>query len=369
MFKFNELKTVHLEISTRCQASCPMCPRNWHGGLENPQLKIADWTYDDFVKIFDQETLDQIITIYFCGNFGDPIMNDHLINMCQYIKINAPHMDVRIHTNGGARSRRWWQALYASLPETHAVIFALDGLEDTHHLYRVGTKYEHVVRNAGYFIEEGGKAEWVFIKFKHNQHQVEEAEARSKQLGFSRFTVKNTTRFIGEDKFAVYDKEGQTQYYLEPPSDNKITFITPEQIRNYKTVLANSEINCYVQNNREIYIDAHKKVFPCCFLASAPYNYNPDKLSLVEDDTISIVRHIKYQQLEQYDSLVESLGGIENLSAINRPIKEIINDDSWQLAWEMYWGEKKLITCARVCGTVNENFSKPIDQFVKRVIH
>jgi hypothetical protein len=296
-------------------------------------------------------------------------MNDHLINMCQYIKINAPHMDVRIHTNGGARSRRWWQALYASLPETHAVIFALDGLEDTHHLYRVGTRYEHVVRNAGYFIEEGGKAEWVFIKFKHNQHQVEEAEGRSKQLGFSRFTVKNTTRFIGEDKFAVYDKEGHTQYYLEPPIDNKITFITPEQIRNYKTVLANSEINCYVQNNREIYIDAHKKVFPCCFLASAPYNYNPDKLSLVEDDTISIVRHIKHQQLEQYDELVEFLGGIENLSVINRPIKEIINDDAWQSAWELYWGEKKLITCARVCGTVNENFSKPIDQFVKRVIH
>ena len=40
MFKFNELKTVHLEISTRCQASCPMCPRNYHGGLENPNLKI-----------------------------------------------------------------------------------------------------------------------------------------------------------------------------------------------------------------------------------------------------------------------------------------------------------------------------------------
>jgi MoaA/NifB/PqqE/SkfB family radical SAM enzyme len=46
MFKFNELKTVHLEISTRCQASCPMCPRKYHGGVENPNLKLADWTYD-----------------------------------------------------------------------------------------------------------------------------------------------------------------------------------------------------------------------------------------------------------------------------------------------------------------------------------
>lgn len=369
MFKFNELKTVHLEISTRCQASCPMCPRNWHGGQSNPYLPIADWTYSDFVKVFDQTTLDQIITIYFCGNFGDPIMNDDLINMCQYVKDKAPHMDVRIHTNGGARSKRWWQALYQALPEKHVVIFALDGLEDTHHLYRIGTRYDHVVRNASHFISEGGIAEWVFIKFKHNQHQVEEAERRSQELGFERFTVKNTTRFVGEDRFAVYDKDGNTQYYLEPPSDNKVTFITPEQIRNYKTVLANSNIECYVQSNKEIYIDAQKHVFPCCFLASAPYNYRPEPLPYDESNTLSIVRHIKYQQLEQYEDLVKTLGGIDSLSAVARPIEEIINDDRWQECWDSYWNEKKLITCARVCGKIADNFSKPIDQFVKRVIH
>ena len=122
MFKFNELKTVHLEISTRCQASCPMCPRNYHGGLENPNLKIADWTYAEFAKIFDAETLAQLTGIYFCGNFGDPIMNDDLILMCQHLKDFAPHIDLRIHTNGGARSTRWWQALRQAMPERHVVL-------------------------------------------------------------------------------------------------------------------------------------------------------------------------------------------------------------------------------------------------------
>lgn len=369
MFKFNELKTVHLEISTRCQASCPMCPRNWHSGQENPYLQIAEWTYDEFVKIFDLETLKQLSTIYFCGNFGDPIMNDHLINMCQYIKNHAPELDVRIHTNGGARSRRWWQALYQALPNNHTVIFALDGLEDTHSLYRVGTKYEIVVRNAGYFIQQGGKAEWVFIKFKHNEHQVSEAERRSQEIGFKRFTVKNTTRFIGENRFAVYDDQGNTQYYLEPPSDNKITFITPDQIKNFRSVLSTSEIECYVQHNKEVYIDAHKKVFPCCFLASAPYNHRLETPLVNEDQTRLQLRQIKSEQLSQYDDLVNTLGGIENLSAMSRTIKEIIDSDQWQAAWAVYWNEKKLITCARVCGKVKDNFSKPSDQFVKRVNH
>lgn len=356
MFKFNELKTVHLEISTRCQASCPMCPRNYKGGLDNPNLKIADWTYDDFVKIFDQSTLDQLEGIYFCGNFGDPIMNNDLIPMCQYLKDHAPHIDLRIHTNGGARSTAWWRDLKSAMPSKHVVIFALDGLEDTHHLYRIGTSYDNVVRNATAFIEQGGTAEWVFIKFKHNEHQVEEAERRSKELSFERFTVKNTVRFIGEDKFSVLDKGGNTVYYLEPPTNVQIVRIDKEAVSNFKNSYRTIEIDCYSQNNKEIYIDAHKNVFPCCFLASAPYN-NTQSQPLISD--------IRENMLSQYNDLVESLGGIDNLDATKRSINEILSDDRWQEAWDVYWNEKKLMTCARVCGKTE--FSKPKDQFVKRV--
>lgn len=358
MFKFNELTTVHLEISTRCQAACPMCPRNYKGGLENPNLKIADWTYDDFVKIFDIETLAQLEGVYFCGNFGDPMMNNDLISMCQYLKDNAPHIDLRIHTNGGARSAVWWNDLYSAMPAKHVVVFAIDGLEDTHHLYRVGTVYERVVHNAKLFIDAGGIAEWVFIKFKHNEHQVDEAESRSKRLGFQRFTVKNTIRFIGELKFSVLDKEGDTLYYLEPPTTNQVTLIDAETIKNFKKWYAETSVDCYALSKKEIYIDAHKNVFPCCFLASAPYNHNSSQ---------SIVADIKKQILDQYYELVTDLGGIESLNAVNQGIKNIINNYKWQQVWGPYWTDKKLITCARVCG-VND-LSKPNNQFVTRVIN
>ena len=111
MFKFNELQSIHLEISTRCQASCPMCPRKYHGGVENTNLKIADWTYDEFVKVFNDQILNQINLVYFCGNFGDPIMNDDLIKMCQFIKDADKNISIRIHTNGGARRVKWRKEL------------------------------------------------------------------------------------------------------------------------------------------------------------------------------------------------------------------------------------------------------------------
>jgi MoaA/NifB/PqqE/SkfB family radical SAM enzyme len=356
MFNFSDLKTVHLEISTRCQASCPMCPRNYHGGQENPNLKLADWTYEEFVQIFIPEVLTQLEGIYFCGNFGDPIMNNDLPRMCLYLKEHAPHIDLRIHTNGGARSGLWWKDLKDCLPENHVVIFALDGLEDTHHLYRIGTLYERVVHNAQQFIEVGGIAEWVFIKFKHNEHQVEEAERRSKQLGFQRFTVKNTIRFIGENRFSVVDKDGNTLYYLEPPTTNQVTLIDADTIKNFNKWYKETEVDCYALSKKEIYIDAHKNVFPCCFLASAPYNHAKSK---------SLVSDIRKQIVDQYYELVKDLGGINNLNAITRRLREIINDKQWQSVWEPYWSEKKLITCARVCGV--NSISKPNDQFVKRV--
>jgi hypothetical protein len=44
------------------------------------------------------------------------------------------------------------------------------------------------------FVAAGGRAEWDFIVFRHNEHQVEEARALAKELGFQRFFVKKTSR-------------------------------------------------------------------------------------------------------------------------------------------------------------------------------
>lgn len=358
MFKFNELESVHLEITNNCQAKCPMCSRNYHGNLKNPNIKINDWSLEDFKIIFNREVLSQIKSIYFCGNFGDPIINNDLAEMCKYSTKTNPNLQIRIHTNGGARSQRWWKSLVEKLPKNHDVIFGIDGLEDTHSLYRIGTKYEQVVKNAKTFIDAGGNAEWVFIKFKHNEHQVEEARYRAEQLGFRRFTVKNSTRFREKD-FPVLDKNGEVLYRIEPPTDNQVILITPDMIKNYRSWVDNSKIECYVQKNKEIYIDAYKRIFPCCFLASTPYNYSKSN-----DLTFPVRTEIR----TQYDRLVESLGGIESLDAIEIGIKNVIDSNAWQTVWNYYWNENKLIVCARTCGVNTSNqISKPIDQFVERI--
>ncbi len=351
MFRFNQLEQIHLEITNNCQASCPMCSRNFHGGMNNPLIRVQEWSFNDFKKIINQEVLDQIKSIFFCGNFGDPLLNDDLIQMCQYVKENSD-VSVRIHTNGSLRNRTWWKSLAEALPKEHVVIFGIDGLEDTHSRYRIGTDYEKIIQNANTFINSGGIAEWAFIVFQHNEHQVERAREVAKEVGFERFTVKNSSRFFGESTFPVYDSQGNTIDELKPSSNTVIKFLDKSALKNFQHIVDESTIDCYALKNKEVYIDAHKNLMPCCFLASIPYNYNPAGSFLFE---------LKKQVLEQYNSLLEDL---KNIDVVDRSIKEIVDSVEYQTVWEKYWTIKKLMVCVRTCG--KNQYSKPMDQFIKR---
>jgi MoaA/NifB/PqqE/SkfB family radical SAM enzyme len=86
MFKFSELKTLHIELTSRCQASCPMCARNYHSGQENKNLPLDEISVDDFKSIVNAEVLAQIEYIYFCGNYGDPIISNNLLEIVSYCK-------------------------------------------------------------------------------------------------------------------------------------------------------------------------------------------------------------------------------------------------------------------------------------------
>lgn len=351
MFKFSDLQQVHLEITNNCQASCPMCNRNINGGLNNPLIKVRGWTFDEFKHVMNKEVLTQIRSFYFCGNFGDPILNNDLIKMCDWSKSVAPSVGITIHTNGGARTLDWWTSLANALPKNHRVVFALDGLRDTHHLYRVGTKFETIIENAKAFISASGTAEWVFIKFKHNEHQVEEARSMSANLGFKYFTVKNSSRFVLEPTVKVVNRLGQETHFIEPATDVPLKFIDKKIVDQYKQITEESVIECKVQLEKEVYIDAYGDLYPCCWLASVPYTY-------IDNDYAFEARQ---EILKQHKEMVTRLG---NISAFNLSIKEIVNSEPYQTVWNDYWNNNKLITCARTCGT-NTKFAKPRDQVVK----
>lgn len=372
MFAFNQLKKVHIEISNRCQASCPMCPRTIHGGINNPLLPANDWSYENFVKVFNRELLDQLTDITFCGTFGDPMMNNDFIKMCQYLKDNSPNICVSIHTNGSARTPEWWVSLYHALPSNHYLVFALDGLADTQHLYRVGTNWHKIITNARAFIDAGGVADWMFIRFKHNEHQVEEAERLAKEYGFKRFTVKNTRRFE-TPKFTVLDKKGNVSHVLEQPSDTPVRFVNKKDLETYNSWPNKHSINCYALDQHEVYIDACYTLLPCCLLGAFIYtNYDKtilEKYNVYHDN--SVVDFGKKIQDQVLGLINNELGGFDNNNVTKRSVKDIIDDPAWQKIWNEKWETGGSIGCIALCSkdspyiTVDDQWVEGKDPYVQ----
>lgn len=356
MYKYEDITKLHLEVSSLCQAKCPMCARNEHGGLPNPNVIEQNLDIKKFKKIVTSEFLSQLTSISICGNYGDPILNSDLIKIVQYMTECNPNIDLQIHTNGSARTKQWWRDLAKVVPAIHMVLFGIDGLEDTHHLYRIGTDFNKIIENAKAFIAEGGKARWNFITFKHNEHQLEAARLMAKELGFESFHEKQTSRFIGEPFFEVLDSNGNVSHKLESPTEKKIAFIDRKTVENYKEAIASCTISCEVEKEKSLYIDSQGYAWPCCFLASVPYQYSrPDKL------VWNFMNHSK----QSLDSTLEAFGGMEGLNLNKQSIKDLINSEPWQTAWNKGFEDKSVIMCARVCGKFPKvEVSQCRDQFL-----
>lgn len=347
MFSFEQLHSIQLEITNRCQASCPMCLRNIHGGIENPSLVLSDWTLERYKNTINSEVLKQAQCINFCGDFGDPIINKDLIDMCDYTTKSNPDILIIISTNGSAHNQQWWINLAHALPKNHEVIFALDGLESTHSIYRIGTSYDQIIKNAKAFIDAGGNAHWMFIKFKHNENEVETARNISRQLGFKNFSTKDSKRF--GKKYPVLNKKGDIDYYLEPPSSSNIKPVEFKDLKDYKKW--QNDVSCFSFDSKELYIDANGYLMPCCLIGSFLYaNYDTElysKYGLIDETSITSIA--KEVQLEIF-SIIKELGGLENLDSKSHSIKEIMDNEIWQSLMHIKWNQKSSSACKILCG-------------------
>lgn len=285
LLKFADVRMVHLEVTDKCNARCPQCGRNDRGGPVHPDLPLTELSVEDVKRLLPEDVCRQLRKVYMCGNFGDPTSAQDLLGVCEYLRACNPQMTVGVHTNGGARLPSWWSKLGAVLQKPCYVRFAIDGLEDTNHIYRQRVNWKKLMANVGAFIAAGGNAEWDYIVFGHNEHQVEVAEALSKELGFSRFQAKKTQRFLDRGELSIVESTpvkndaGQIVGEIRPPRDpkwlNEALLMDVKRLAaqhgSFEKYLDKATIECKAARDKEIYISAEGLVFPCCWLAGGRY--------------------------------------------------------------------------------------------------
>lgn len=269
----NNITDLHIELTDRCQASCPMCARNVNGGKEREFVGNHDIGLVQFKKWFPENFLRKLKNFYSCGNYGDPIIANDCLEIYQYVRSINNDCRLGIHTNGSARDIRWWKTLAKVMGENHVCTFGIDGYERSHVLYRRGTNWKKIVENATAFIKEGGRAEIDCLVFKHNEAEIEDFKNEMLCLGFFRVNLKYTRRFYDMKQFPVEDNFGNVEYYLEPSTiEFPMPFLPLEKISKdlsiWRQVVNKAAIKPKCVERSEIYVDARGNVFPCCWIGS-----------------------------------------------------------------------------------------------------
>jgi len=334
MISYEDIRDVHLEISTLCNAACPWCPRNFWGYPHNNGYPEVSLSLPQSKKIFSPDFLRQLSSIRINGNFGDIVMNTDGADIVEYFREHNKKLQIHVSTNGAARDPEFWQRLARANCE---VSFGLDGLGDTHKLYRQNTQWSTVIRNAKFFIDAGGAAIWKMIKFKHNLHQVKECRELSKTLGFQNFELIDH----GRDTAPVFNKHGKLTHVLGDYR-GETEFNVLFQNKKHDTVLIEditsdrvpkTKILCETKKLKSIYIAANGDVSPCCWIGHFPQTYG------------------KGQYHEAINSQLVPL--IYKNNALEYPLQECIDwfvdiEKSWKIG---QYSDGRLIVCDDNCGT------------------
>ena len=265
MIDLNTIKWLQVEATTKCNAWCPGCKRNNGGYILSTDFVIEDLTITKLKQVLDQ--LPNLSTIDFCGTYGDAIAAANIVDQIALAKLHSKKIIVR--TNGSLRNNEWWNSFAILLSDIdHEVWFCLDGLADTHSIYRQGTDFDTIIKNATTFISAGGTAIWQFIPWKHNEHQIKDCIRMSQQLGFNRFEF---IRDVRKDFESKHYQTGQLLDIQPWGSDKKLNRL--EQVKTQ--VLAK---NCRHLSQPSVYLNANGKMSTCCFFNNYISSDNIDDL-------------------------------------------------------------------------------------------
>lgn len=252
MFDIKNVKTLHIEPTSNCNAACPQCSRFERDGITLAKhLQLQDLTVEKIKSTLSYDFVLNLNKMFMCGMNGEPAASKHCLNIYDWFREINPTITLGMNTNGGLRTVDFWNQLGTKLNNiTDYCVFSIDGLADTNHIYRRNVDFKKVIENATAFIASGGRAHWDMLIFKHNEHQIEECKQLAKSLGFVAFRAKVSRRFMSKPINGI-----------DPPSNYDVQLIK------------STKINCQALNDNSLYMDYLGNLKPCCFLSNHSYSY------------------------------------------------------------------------------------------------
>lgn len=259
---YKSIEVVEFDLNTVCNSYCPPCHRYTvqDGELfHNPYVKLNTQLDIEVIKrVFDNDRIEEYCCVDLVGLVGEPVAHPKFMEIIDIIYERRPKATINLHTNGGLRTEKFYYDLGKKLNSRSWVKFALDGLEDTNGIYRIGVDFNKALNNMKAFIAGGGNAIWKMVIFEWNKHQEEEAKALSEELGCVRF---QRVMDVNSQEIDRYMSAAQNKI------NKKVASTSADMILIPPGTSSEIEDQCFSQN--KVYVNAHGFVIPCCMVNSA----------------------------------------------------------------------------------------------------
>jgi MoaA/NifB/PqqE/SkfB family radical SAM enzyme len=330
-------KTVHklqIDITSHCNAKCGACIRNINGGKTNPNLKLEHFDVDLWKRLCEVDTRGWYIQkLSLNGNWGDAGMHPHLPEMLDCFIQCHPETSVLVSTNGSMQTAEYWSQLATVLQRAyrHEVDFAVDGLGDTHSLYRRNTSFDRLVDNIKTFTQAGGTGNIVMTVFEYNEHQVNDVKDLAQRLGVRRFYTRNShTKFINIDDTPGYTIIGSDHEPIDVFFDQPANTVMRDEhfYQEFNNIVERNidktSSRCPWYQNAEVQIDPWGTVWPCCHISLL--GVDNEKHILTNDADNSILDARKQNNLKDY-----TLSDILSNTWFTGNLRDAVDNAKWRI--------------------------------------
>jgi len=261
------VKDVELELSTLCQAECPLCYRNYKTFTEHYPEELVRPLDEVILQLEGYKDLEWIRLV---GSISEPTLYPYFLELVKYIK--SRDINIEICTNGSTRTTKWWQELASLMDKNDSVYFSICGsTQELHNIYRTNTSLKKILNNAEAFREILAIDYAQMIRFDYNDKDFDTPEMAK--------MLKDFTNIYWTETFLLKD----TSNYVNRLNLNKLK---PYQgkIKEYELVEKiatlkfdkglSKEANCKAFNEGRLQIDIDGKEWPCYLTLEAQIDPN-----------------------------------------------------------------------------------------------
>lgn len=190
MLTLANIKELEIEMSTLCNAKCPLCYRNYISFKTSPYNKLI---IRPFTEVINQ--LDDFISLQYVmlvGSMSEPTLYPHFIDIIKYLKNRK--IKIEICTNGDTHNDIFWKTLSSLLDKNDAVYFTICGsTQELHEKYRRGTILSNILHNASVFRDASKQNDYAqCIRFNYNSNNFDTKEFKSIVNSFSHIYMTET---------------------------------------------------------------------------------------------------------------------------------------------------------------------------------